>query len=231
MKNSWIGIGAIALALSLVAGPSGAQPAPAGGIAGRVVETIDASTYTYVLVDDGSRRIWAAGPRTAVAVGDRVTLPPGTVMKDFHSKSLDRTFEEILFVGSIGVPSGEAAPPGGPLPAPRPAPGGQAAAPLDVAGIARAEGGQTVGEIRASKETGAGKPVLVRGRVVKMTAGVMGKNWIHVQDSSGDLTVTTTAAPKVGDTVLVRGTVQTDRDFGSGYRYDVIVEDASVTIE
>jgi hypothetical protein len=66
--------------------------------------------------------------------------------------------------------------------------------------------------------------------------GIMGKNWLHVKDGSGtpgsdDLVVTTQIEAKIGDTVLVNGTLVTDKDFGSGYRYDVIVEDAEVTVE
>jgi hypothetical protein len=65
----------------------------------------------------------------------------------------------------------------------------------------------------------------------------MGKNWLHVRDGSGaegtnDLTVTTAAhLPSVGDTVLVTGQVSLNKDFGMGYAYDVIVEDAEVKVE
>ena len=112
------------------------------------------------------------------------------------------------------------------------------AAEVDVAGIAKAEGGQTVAEVYGGKDALAGKPVAVRGKVVKLNTGIMGRNWLHVRDGSGaegtnDLTVTTTSTPlpKVGDTVLVTGTVVLDKDFGMGYQYPVIVEDAEVKIE
>jgi len=262
----------LALALVLGVAPCRAQtaPPPAAGFTGKVVETMNAATYTYVLVDDGTRRIWAAGPQTTVAVGDHVDLPPGMVMRNFASKSLGRTFEEIQFVGAIRVAKGSAPAPAAGAAAPAPpghavggavaahaapalggakgagtsgaaphagsphAAAGDSAAPVSLDGIPKAEGGQTVAEILAGKADGAGKPVLVRGRVVKYTAAVMGKNWLHIQDGSGagaDLTVTTAATAKVGDTVLVRGTLATDRDFGAGYQYDAIVEDAAVTVE
>jgi hypothetical protein len=119
-------------------------------------------------------------------------------------------------------------------PHPMPAPDG---APGDVSGIAKAEGGKTVAEVFADKDSLAGKPVTLRGKVVKSNVGIMGKNWIHVRDGSGsdgsnDLTVTTTTAqPNVGDTVLITGPLVLNKDFGMGYQYDVIVEDAQVTIE
>ncbi len=65
----------------------------------------------------------------------------------------------------------------------------------------------------------------------------MDRNWLHIRDGSGetgtnDLTVTTTdAVPSIGDTVLVSGTLGLNRDFGMGYMYPVIVEDAKVTVE
>jgi hypothetical protein len=120
--------------------------------------------------------------------------------------------------------------------APHPMPATDAA-PVDLSGIAKADGGKTVAEVFAGKDALAGKPVTVRGKVVKSNSGIMGKNWIHVRDGSGsdgtnDLTVTTTTAqPNVGDTVLVTGPVSLNKDFGMGYQYDVIVEDAQVTVE
>jgi hypothetical protein len=124
----------------------------------------------------------------------------------------------------------EAKAPPHPMPAPE-------SAPVDVSGVARAAGGKTVAEVFAEKDSLAGKPVTLRGKVVKSNIGIMGKNWIHVRDGSGsdgsnDLTVTTTTAqPNVGDTVLITGPLVLNKDFGMGYQYDVIVEDAQVTIE
>ena len=109
---------------------------------------------------------------------------------------------------------------------------------VDLTGIARAEGGKTVFEVFTEKAELANKKVVVRGKVVKTNAGIMGKDWLHVRDGSGeegknDLTVTTTTKPlpNVGDTVVITGTVILDKDFGMGYQYPVMVEDAAVTIE
>jgi hypothetical protein len=112
------------------------------------------------------------------------------------------------------------------------------AAAVDVTGIAKAEGGKTVAEVYGEKDALAGKPVAVRGKVVKINTGIMGMNWLHVRDGSGaegtnDLTVTTKSAtmPKVGDVVVISGTVVLNKDFGMGYQYPVIVEDAQVKVE
>ena len=79
------------------------------------------------------------------------------------------------------------------------------------------------------------KTVSVRGKVVKVSKGIMGKNWVHLQDGSGDsgkgtnnLVITTQDVPKVGDVVTAKGILYKDKDFGAGYLYKVIVEEATL---
>jgi len=130
------------------------------------------------------------------------------------------------------APAASAAPQ---MPADHPA--AEPGAAVDLSGIAKADGGKTVAEVFAEKDALAGKPVIVRGKVVKINAGIMGKNWLHVRDGSGaegtnDLTVTTAGElPELGATVVVTGPVTLNKDFGMGYTYDVIVEDAEVKLD
>jgi hypothetical protein len=201
--------------------------------AGKVVETMNAGGYTYVQVDDGTKKIWAAAPQFVVAVGDRVIVPEGVPMTDFHSKTLDRTFDVVYFVPAVQVLGSHSAKEQ--IAAAHSA-AGQGATAVDLSNIAKPPGGYTVAELFADKAALAGKEVVVRGRVVKSTPEVMGKNWLHVRDGTGnagtnDLTVTTSALADVGKTVLVRGKLSTDKDFGAGYRYDIIIEDATVAVE
>jgi hypothetical protein len=202
---------------------------------GTVTETMDASQNTYVEVDIGDQRIWVAGPRTEVAVGDTVFLPPGILMVDFFSNRLDRSFDRIYLVTSMRVESSEKASPASP-----PGDEGGHAEPqlaLDVSGIERVEGERTVGEIFELKASLAGQAVAVRGKVVKTNSGFLGWNWIHLQDGTAgpdganQLVVTTHGIAEVGSTVVVRGTITTEKDFGHGHKYDVLVEDASVAVE
>ena len=99
-----------------------------------------------------------------------------------------------------------------------------------------AKAGKTVAEIFAEKAALSGKAVEVRGKVVKYSPEIMGKIWLHIQDGTGeagsnDLTVTTMTPVKMGDTVVVKGLLAVDKDFGYGYQYALIVEDAEVTVE
>ena len=236
----------------------GAPGAP-GGVSGKILETMDSGGYTYIKLQTPDGEKWAAVRQTVVKVGDEATIASAMVMKGFHSKTLDRTFDEILFgeLGSAGGPpagphGGMAAGPHGGMAA-APAEGAPAAAPAEIPGhaapavggpepiaepIARAESaeGHTVAEVFEKKADLAGKPVAIRGKVTKYNSGIMGKNWLHLQDGSGapeaknfDLTVTSADEATVGDVVIIRGTVAVDKDFGAGYAYDVIVEDATVT--
>ena len=216
------------------AGHGAASPVVADGTVGKVIETMNAASYTYVQVDTGTEKLWAAAPQFKVKVGDQVVVPKGMPMRDYHSQTLDRDFELVYFVGSIVNHTNGAPAKGSAMPTSHPpivAPAG-----IDVGGVEKAEGGQTVAELFAGKADLAGKEVAVRGKVVKFSARIMGKNWLHIQDGSGDaaagtndLTVTTNAVAKAGDTVLVGGKLAIDRDFGAGYKYDVIIEDAKVT--
>lgn len=216
-------------------GPIPGADSPAGKT-GKVVETMNSGGYTYVLVDDGSTKIWAAAPQFSVAVGNEVVVPEGSPMTNFFSKTLNRTFDVVYFVGGIQVAGSQTAKQQAAV-----AHGGATAPPaavaaVDVSNVEKAAGGYRVAELYADKAALAGKEVVIRGKAVKVTSGVMGKNWIHLRDGTGsdgtnDLTMTTSAVVTPGNMLLVRGKLSADKDFGSGYKYDVIIEDAVVTVE
>ena len=116
--------------------------------------------------------------------------------------------------------------------------GGKMVTPVDLGNIkvpkAVGTNARTVEELVTKRTELKDKPVLVRGKVVKFNPEIMGKNWVHLRDGSGsaadgsnDILVTTMASTKVGDVVTVEGTVRTDKDFGAGYSYRVLIEDAT----
>lgn len=216
------------------------DPFGAQSFTGKVLETTNVAGYTYVLVDTGKAKNWAAVPEFSVAVGDTVSIADGMPMPQYHSKSMNRDFEVIYFAGGAtvgGAAAAAAAPRAMELPPGHPPIGNVKAQPaLDFSGLKPLKGGQNVEAVNTNQAKLAGKRVSVRGKVVRYNAGVMGKNWLHIRDGSGsegsnDLTVTTQTAARVGDTVLLSGQVVTDRDFGAGYKYSVIIEDADVVVE
>ena len=241
----------LALSALICSAQPPATKAPAAAptdFSGKVVETMATAGYTYVLVDTGKAKTWAASPQFAVKVGDTIAIADGMPMPNYHSKSLNRDFEMVIFTANVkvngAVPGGGSAPSAnaGKLPEGHPPISGENDAgsepkpAVNLSGIKKAEGGKSIAEVYADKAKLAGKKVKVRGRVVKYNAEIMGKNWLHIQDGTGavgsnDLAVTTQAKTKVGDLVLVNGTVAINKDFGGGYKYSVIVEDAEAAVE
>ncbi len=220
--------------------PGPSTVASADGRSGKVTETMNAAGYTYVNVDTGSETFWAAAPAFDVEVGDPVVVPDGMPMQDFHSSALNRDFDVVYFVDQVNVSGGVSGGDDGnsaslDMPADHP-PVTVAETDLSAGEIEVPEGGRSVGDIIAAGEDLDGETVTFRGRVVKYNANIMGSNWLHVQDGTGspgqnDLTVTTNDVVSVGDIVTVTGILATDKDFGAGYQYDVIVEGAHVTVE
>jgi len=203
----------------------------ANSVAGPVLETFDAASYTYVRVRGPNGEIWAAAPQFAVKTGDRVRVPLEMPMKDFHSASLNRDFPLIYFVS--GITSADAPP------APAPAAHGSPRAQSTVTTpMAAPPGGMTIASLWAGRKELADKPVTVHGVVVKYNPGILGVNWIHLQDGTGkaedgsnDITVTSTddLPIQLGDTIVAAGTAVVDRNIGSGYMYPVLVEKARLS--
>lgn len=235
------------------AAKEGAEPAaaPVAALKGKVAETMDASGYTYVRLDDGSgKEIWAAVPKADLKVGEEISLQGGSVMENFNSKTLNKTFEKIIF--ATGVSRGDdkevAAPAGAPAGSfdaavkkeGADASGGSAGnvVPFADLKVEKAKGpeGHAVSEIFEKSATLDKQKVAVKGQVVKVSKNIMGKNWLHIQDGTGDpnknthdLVVTTMDIAEKGDIVTVEGPAVANKDFGSGYKYDIMVEDAKVT--
>ena len=201
---------------------------------GTVISTMDASGYTYVEANMGDKNIWLAGPKTKLAKGDSITVKLGQPMRNFHSKSLKRDFSAIYFVsGFSGSTSSEASSPTGHAPI-----NGSKAitATKNITPnkpVKRAKGGKTIAEIIAGKKDLSGKKIKLRGQVTKYNPEIMSKNWIHLIDGSTDedLIITTKDTVKVGQVVVVEGTVVLDKDFGYGYFYKLLIEDAKVTLK
>jgi hypothetical protein len=208
-------------------------------VTGKVTETMNAGNYTYVLVQHDALKTWSAALQFEVAVGDTVNIPQGSVMKDFKSPTLNRTFDWIIFASRVEVQGKESKETAPPLPPGHPAlsttnPATPATSPpseIKKGSVEKAVGGYTVEECYAKKRELTGQSVKVRGVAVKVTPAILGRNWVHIRDgtgtaATGDLTLTTMEEVKLGDTILVEGKVACDRDFGSGYKYSLLIEDA-----
>ena len=212
-------------------------PEPTEPHKGKVLQTISSGGYTYVeLRKKSGEKIWLAVPATEIAIGSQQTFNPGVVMRGFESKTLKRVFDEIVFTElAVAAKGKEKKELGGK------SPGSQGTVSPDVKVKVKKAAGKnayTISELYKNRAKLNKKKVVIRGKVVKVSSNIMNKNWIHLRDGSGshatgdfNLVVTSKSIPAEGEVVLVNGTLYKDKDFGGGYKYEVIVENAEFTIE
>lgn len=235
---------------------SGTSEGGGQSVTGVVAESMNSGGYTYARLAGANGDTWIAATEMPLEKGANVAASVSVVMDNFHSRTLNRDFPKVAFVSDVrvngvavasnaeaaavasevgarnGMPplvgshgSGATAPP-----ASAPAPPASL-----VEKVAPAPGGLTVFQVWQKRADMSGKAVRVRGRIVKANYEIMGTNWYHVQDGTGDLdagthdlTVTSRDRMNVGDVVTIAGPITLGKDFGAGYAYDVMVEGASI---
>lgn len=235
------------------------QAAEDATLTGTVLETMNAADYTYLKLKTTGGPVWIAMPATKIETGQKVSCAKGMTMHNFDSKTLGRTFAEIIFspglaeaaesgtseemdnenagssfADAVKQESMQQPAPEAPMQASTGSMG--ATVPFTEEKVAKAEGenSYTVEEIFAQAGSLSGKTVRLRGKVVKVNPNIMGKNWIHIQDGTGnpmnnshDLVVTSSDIPELNEIVLIHGKVAANKDFGYGYKYDALVEEAT----
>jgi hypothetical protein len=193
-----------------------------------VEEVIQGSSYTYLRISENGNENWIAIAGMEVEKGKSYYYMDGIEMNNFESKELGRTFPSILFVDKFSDQPILAK-----VSVADSAKGKQAAVAKEGIKVESVEGGITIAELFANREKYDGKTVKIRGEVVKFSPEIMNTNWVHIQDGttsgdSFDLTITTGDVTKVGDVVTFEGIVSLKKDFGAGYFYEVIVENAKL---
>lgn len=190
-------------------------------------EVMQGNTYTYILASEGNKEYWIATAKQPIEAGMTLQYDNGLEMTNFTSKEVDKTFDSIWFVSQMRGMSSAIA---------NASSGKSATAPIQNISIEKAVGGVSIAELYSNKAKYEGKTVTVRGQVTKFNAGIMGRNWVHIQDGtkSGegfDVTITTQAVVNMNDIVVFSGKVALNKDFGAGYKYEVIVEDADLSAQ
>lgn len=212
---------------------SGAVAAQGAGIEGVVEENVPAGSYTYTRVKPANgEAVWVAHTGGPPEVGSTVVVPANMPMRDFHSDTLKRDFPLVYFAESLNGGAASAPAAATALPAGHPSTSA-APAPAAVPILGPPAGKRTVEQLWSERASLNGREVTVSGKVVKITEGVLGRNWVHLRDGSGaegtnDLTVTTSGSATVGQEVIAKGIVAIDQDFGAGYVYPVILSGASL---
>ncbi|MGL1932853.1 MAG: DNA-binding protein [Desulfotalea sp.] len=219
---------------------------------GVIKETMNSGGYTYMLVDNKDKETWVAIPATTVKVGETVNYQHGVTMEKFASKTLNRSFDSIVFSGGLAntkpteikqskdemFKSAITKEQMGTITASKES-GGSSGSVTSFADLeitkATGENSYSISELYADKDKLSGQTILLRGKVMKINENIMGKNWIHLQDGTGDpmknshdLVLTGQIAPELGAIVTVQGKVAINKDFGYSYKYDLLLEEAKL---
>ena len=201
--------------------PTPTTPAPTTGAAAddtfanvapaKVLEVVDCADRALARVQEAQWVFWVSLPKQPLQVGDQLLLGKGPLQKAVTCG--EATYNDVVVIEQAKVVTAE-----------------QVQAAL---GLKPPEGGLSIAEVVAKRAELAGKPVTVRGRVVKLNKGIFGKNWMHIVDGSqdGDLTITSDSFAEVGQLVTASAILTIDKDLGFGYFYSEILEDAALTVE
>lgn len=195
-----------------------------------VEEILTTDKYAYLNVKEKNDQYWIAISKREVKVGDRLFFKGGLLKKNFFSREFNRIFETVYLVSKVWEGQEYSASTkqkgGGEL-----IKAAEALPNLKDEKIELATGAISLAKLFKSKSEYQGKKVKISGKCVKVNPKIMNRNWLHIQDGSGeglDLTVTTNEDVPLGAIVALEGVITLDKDFGAGYRYDIIMENAVV---
>ncbi len=195
---------------------------------GIVVDKVDAGSYSYLQLKENDKLYWVAVPKLKIENGESIYFSQYMEMRDFKSETLNRTFESVLFVNDASRSMNN-------MNKKNPHSNLQSNNKQTIS-VGTLKDGKTIADIYKNKQSLNGKTVKVKGKVVKFNSGIMNRNWVHIQDgtdSNGDfdLLITSDEKVKVGDIIVAEGKLAIDKDFGAGYFYPVVVEEAKIITE
>ena len=217
---------------------------------GKILEIKPAMGYKYLKIDENGTQIWVAIANAPVVIGDKIGYDKKTMMTDFKSKSLNQEFKEIFFASDVYLPQKVQKPKSmkdmlGLSPAKKdPHAGmGRRMTPAEEDETAAKpfvkKDAYTVEEIHMWRKALKDQIISIEGSVFKVSRAIMKLDWVHLGDGSGnekkltdDLVFTASSTTlKQGDKVIAKGKVIIDKDFGYGYFYKVIIQDASFQVQ
>tara|TARA_R110002050_G_scaffold286088_1_gene436106 strand:+ start:63006 stop:63776 length:771 start_codon:yes stop_codon:yes gene_type:complete len=188
----------------------------------KLKEVLPTTKYVYLLVEENNEEFWIATIKREVTVGNTYMFTNGLVKTNFESKEHNRVFDTILLVSNL-IDSDHSK---------------HSTQKAPVEEITKVSGANVVvknsvriGDLVASASKYANKKIQVSGVVTKINAKIMKRNWVHLDDGSNDgfdLIITTNETLELGATVTMTGIVATHKDYGAGYKFDVILEEGQV---
>ncbi len=191
-------------------------------------EVLNTSRYTYIQVSEGMEKYWIAISKREITKGNAYLYRGGLKKTNFYSQEFNRTFDVVYLISNF---IDEREHPGGNL--------NNNSQPGNLPTEAnhenvKMEGSISISELIKNKIKYKDKKIIVSGYCVKANYQIMGRNWYHLKSDndpkskSVDLTVTSQDNIQVGDQVSFEGIIALNKDFGAGYKYEIIMESATL---
>lgn len=185
-----------------------------------ILESLPTVRYVYLRVKEGQEEFWIATSKMEVTIGGTYFYRDGLLKTNFESKEHNRVFEKMYLVSTL------------------------VAADHSHTTQAKTEevitknsehvngkGSVKIADLVANPEKYSGKSIQISGQCTKVNPNIMGRHWMHLKDGSQDdydLVITSNVLIPEGHTVTMVGKVALNKDFGSGYKYAIILEDGVV---
>lgn len=188
-----------------------------------VEETLQGGSYTYMKVKDTKSSYWIAVSRVdGVKKGDEIRFTEEMVVEKLNSKALKRDFKNIVFASNLMYRT-----------ALKENKNLALITQHSDSSVFKNKNTITVKDAILQREANKDKLISIRGQVAKVSKNILNKNWIHIQDGTGSngvverVVFTSTDEPKLGSIITATGFVRVEKNFGSGYVYKIIVENAT----
>lgn len=239
-KKNLIFIGIVVIGLALITSPfwyNGSKSADSSPLAEgihkvEVLEVTQTTKYTYLKVEEDQSEYWMAISRQEMQPGITLYYTNPLEMKDFVSKELGKTFDKVFFVQQVSDNPDFMASPAVSGSGSNTMPQRKQPEVRNTAiRVEKLKDGISIAELYEFHPKYAGKDLEIRGEVTRFSPRIMGKNWVHIQDGTEfagnfDLAISTQDSVAVGSVVVFSGIVRLNKDFGAGYFYKILLEDA-----
>lgn len=197
------------------------------------VEVLPASEYVYIKVKENGKDFWIATRKQKIEIGSSYLYNEALQKIAFESKEHKRVFDTLYLVTAL-VPKDHGA---SHLNTDKLKTAPNSSNSVKKPSISPEEmdklfmGVVTVSDLVENPKKYEGKVVELNGECTKVNNGIMGRNWIHLNDGSKnnyDLVITSENNIEKGAKITMRGIVRLNKDFGAGYSYDIILEEGTL---
>ena len=197
-----------------------------------VNEVLPATRYVYLNVSEGSSKFWIATRKQEVKKGETYYYRGGLLKTDFESKEYNKVFDTIYLISNLVSQDHSRHTDNLNTSVQKSDPIAQKEdIPTHTDKIVEHKGSLTIAELIKDPKKYEGHTIQLSGTCVKVNPGIMDRNWIHLQDGSKDdydLVITSNTFVPEGSNITIRATVVLNKDFGAGYKYDLILENGTL---